>query len=84
MKTRVQEVTKNALSLHFGVLTRLRVLPALPVPRQSSLPIKVVVPEFQAEQVKARIEAEKERARREQKLRMQQRRAERRATFSVD
>ena len=76
MKTRVQEVMKNTLSLHFGALTQLGVLPALPVPRQSSLPIKVVAPEFQAEQVKARIEAEKERTRREQRLRTQQRRVE--------
>ena len=84
MKTKVLELDRNVLSIHFTSLARQVVLPPLAVPQQCSVPIKSVAPEFQAEQVKARLAAEKERARREQERRMQQQRAARQATFKVD
>ena len=84
MKTEVHKAKENALSIRFTALAQQATLPALLVPRRNSVPIRSVAPKFQAEQVKARLAAEKERARREQERRMQQQQAARQATFTVD
>lgn len=84
MKTKVLELDRNVLSIHFTSLARQVVLPPLPMPLQCSVPIKFVAPEFQAEQIKARLAAEREQARREQARRRRQQRAARQATFTVD
>ncbi len=87
MTKEAQETRKANLVPLFKPLAPQAVLPSLPVPCRHTVSIDLVAPAFRAKQL-AEIEAEKRRqekeACREQKRRLREQRAARRATFSVD